>query len=964
MPIAHRLFAVFFLPALALVSAVTVAQDFRPLSDRAMRIWDTQHGLPHNSINHITQDSQGYLWIATWQGPVRFNGRTFEVFDDETQLPDPGALFIGENPYTNTIVATGARGGVSYFKSALAGGQWQAQPRVFDRVDFALFATNECTWYATVTTGVVRDCDGKRTQFTTKEGLPSDSILSLAKDSTGRIWAATDRGPAYFQPKTATFTTVAGLPSGYNFGIVSDQNTKDLWLSIDESIYRLNVANLNYERWPVTYPSTVTELYQAPNGVIWVGTHEHGLTQLDDQSAVMTTVANGLPNNHILSIFVDRENTLWVGTHRGLTQFREAPFHSHRKEDGLGYDYVRALMQRDDGSILVGGLGGIKQIANETILPFPTSSKVAKESILTFAQSSDGLLYIGTFTNGLYVLRNGEQIAHYNETNGFPGNDIRSVLLADDGYLYAATSRGVLRAKRRRNGELETPDYFGVAEGLPDEIIYAIHQSPTGDIWIGSMRGLSVLKDQAIQRINLSAITNAEFMFGFHESGQHLYVASDRGLILYNKQTEQWQVFDDDNGLPFVKFFDVTRDLNGNVWLATGRGLYVIAANDFERAVFDDNPATPLPYSFYESFHGLASAQINTGGPPMLVDRDGHLWFATSQGVGHYLPANLAALNGQPPDPVIEAVEADGSKITPGTYLDAQTGRIEFNFAGLGFHHPESIRYRVQLAGYDDSWVTPNDNQLSVAYTELPPGAYIFQVQTAYPNGQWSDAATFTFHKLPTLWQRPTTWLVSALLLLITVVAVVRLRSYQLKRSKERLQDLVREQTKSLEQLAHQDSLTLLANRRAFDLFLREKVARTAGHQLGLILLDLDYFKDINDRYLHTTGDKVLKRVAQIITTTARESDMVARWGGEEFAILLTNTDRQQLNAVCERMRNALETADLHDLVSDLSVTGSFGAALHEPNETAASLLRRADKALYQAKSNGRNRTELAPARD
>lgn len=961
MPIAHRTLQVFFLAVLGLVSLVAWPQEFRPLSDRAMRIWNTTDGLPHNSINHITQDSQGYLWIATWQGPVRFNGRVFEVFNDETQLPDPGALFVGENPFTGAMVATGARGGVSHFQPALAAGDWEARPRVFDRVDFALFTSADCTWYATVTTGTVRECNGERTQFTRKDGLPSNSVLTLAQDSQGRVWAATDRGPAYFNAEQQQFQTLPNLPQGYSFGVVNDHTNGDLWLNIDEHVYRVDVDDLSVQQWPVSYPSTITELYQDPHGNIWVGTHEHGLTQLNEQSAVMTSVENGLPNNHILSIFVDRENTLWVGTHRGLTQFRQAPFHSHRKEDGLGYDYVRALLQLQSGNILVGGLGGIKQIANETILPFPTTSSVAEESILTFAQAKDGLLYVGTFTNGLYVLRNGEQIAHYNETNGFPGNDIRSILLANDGYLYAATSRGVLRAKRQANGELSAPDYFGIAQGLPDEIIYAILQSETGDIWIGSMRGLSVLNENGIQRIDLSAVTNAEFMFGFHESDQHIYVASDRGLIIYHKQTEQWQVFDDDNGLPFVKFFDVTRDQQGHLWLATGRGLYFIDANEFDRAVYDDNPATPLNYTFYTSFHGLASAQINTGGPPMMVDRQGELWLATSQGVGHYLPANLAALERQPPQPVIESVRADGVAVTPESYLEATTGRIEFGFAGLGFHHPESIRYRVQLAGYDEGWVSPTAGQLSVAYTELPPGAYIFQIQTAYPNGDWSAAATFAFHKLPTLWQRPLVWFIIGAVVLVLVVLIIRLRSYSLKRSKARLQELVREQTKSLEQLAHQDSLTLLANRRAFDEFLRQKVAQTKGNQLGLILLDLDYFKDINDRYLHTTGDKVLKRVAQIITATARESDMVARWGGEEFAVLLTHTSREQLYAVCERMRTELENADLHDLVSDLNVTGSFGAALHEPNETAASLLRRTDKALYKAKTEGRNRTELAP---
>ncbi|WP_198678727.1 ligand-binding sensor domain-containing diguanylate cyclase [Pseudidiomarina insulisalsae] len=925
-----------------------------------MRVWSAQHGLPHNSINHITQDSQGYLWLATWQGTVRFNGRTFTVFDRETQLPDAGSLFVGEHPYTHKVVASGARGGVAHYDPQSQ--QWRPLPRIFNRVDYVLFSNPECTWYGTVTNGVVRECDGLRRQFTVDEGLPSNTILHLAQDSHDRVWAGTDRGPAYFDHASQRFQVISALPNGRTFGIISEQQSGDIYLSVDRSLFRLSPDHLQPEPWPVTYPSTITELYQAPNDDIWVGTHEHGLTLLQSDAARMTTVDNGLPNNHILSIFADRENTLWVGTHRGLIQFRQAPFHSHRNEDGLGYDYVRALYPLHDGSLLVGGLGGIKRIKDEAVLPFAVDSQVQSASILTFAQDSARRLYVGTFTRGLYVLENGEERYHYDQNNGFPGNDVRSILLAADGYLYAATSQGVLRSRRSANGELEPPEYFGVAEGLPDEIIYAIHEAHNGEIWIGSMRGLSKLVNGSIERVDLSDVSNAEFIFGFHETSSHILIASDRGLLTYRKRTGTWQVFDEDNGLPFAKFFDVVLDHAGNLWLASGRGLLYVSAEHFDEALYDDDPATPVKATYYHSYHGLASAQVNTGGSPMLVDRNNHLWVATSRGVGHFIPEKFQVLQQSPPRPVIESVIADQESVAQSSYLSAETGRIEFQFAGLGFHYPEGIRYRVQLAGYDNDWVTPGTAQTRVAYTELPPGAYIFQVQAAYPEGQWSDAATFTFHKLPKLWQRPVVWLLTAVAVIVLIILAFRLRSYRLQRSKERLQKLVREQTKILEQLAHQDSLTGLANRRAFDELLRKKTAHAEQQQLGLVLLDLDNFKDINDRYLHTTGDKVLQRVARVTKTAARNSDMIARWGGEEFAVLISDTDESQLQAICERMRNALLQSDLRDLVPGMDVSASFGAALHQPGESAASLIRRADKALYQAKSKGRNRTELADA--
>ncbi|MDN7124017.1 diguanylate cyclase [Pseudidiomarina sp. 1APP75-32.1] len=960
MPIAYRQVITLVLAIFTVCTVNGTELDAPPLGDRALRVWSTNDGLPHNSVNHITQDSQGYLWIASWEGPVRFNGRNFELFAEETGLPDPGSLYVAENPFTKQMISTGTRGGVSYYQSSPTGGYWTPQPRVFDRVDYALFVSIDCTWYATVNTGVVRECGDTRTQYDKTQGLPSAKILELEQDQRGRIWAGTDAGVAYFDAQLNRFRTLEQLPQGYSFGIVAAQDGA-IYISIGRAIFVVDPDDLSVTEWPAQYPSTITELYQAPEGSFWVGTHEHGISTLTPSSPQMVTIAEGLPNNHILSIFMDSENTLWVGTHRGLVQFRKAQFHSHHGETGLGYDYVRALTEAPDGSVLVGGLGGIKRIKDEAVLPLDTSSSVRSESILSFAYDRDQRLYIGTYTNGLYVLENGREIAHYNENSGFPGNDIRGLLISGDGYLYAATSVGVLKSRMNDDGTLATPSYFGVDDGLPDEVIYALHQTRSGEILIGSMRGLSKLSNGKIEPIDVSSVSNAEFIFGFYEDEARIYITSDRGLLVYTKKLDRWQVFDADNGLPTIKYFDVTRDHKGDLWLASGRGLIYVAAQDFDFAINDDNPATPLPHTFYQHHHGLASAQINTGGPPMLVTKDGELWVATSRGAGHYSPAQSKAIRQTPPQPVIEKVISDGHAISENTYLEPDSGRIEFQFVGLGYQYSESILYRMQLAGYDEDWVKPTGSQLIASYTELPPGAFIFQVQAAYPSGEWSDSATFTVHKLPTLWQRPSIWVALALASLLLVWLAFQLRIYTVTRSKERLQQLVREQTETLQQLAHQDSLTTLANRRAFDELLRQKVAQHGGQQpLALILMDLDHFKEVNDRYLHTTGDQVLKRVARLIRDSAPESDMIARWGGEEFAILLSGAQTANLVPICERIRTTLMNADLHDLVSNLSVTGSFGGATYHPGETAASLIRRADKALYRAKHNGRNRIEIA----
>lgn len=188
----------------------------------------------------------------------------------------------------------------------------------------------------------------------------------------------------------------------------------------------------------------------------------------------------------------------------------------------------------------------------------------------------------------------------------------------------------------------------------------------------------------------------------------------------------------------------------------------------------------------------------------------------------------------------------------------------------------------------------------------------------------------------------------------------MRLRS--LAKSRQRLLTLVNEQTKELEALANQDSLTQLANRRAFDRFIQRALLRSEelDQPLCLAILDVDNFKDVNDTYFHASGDKILKRLADIIRDCIRDNDHAARWGGEEFALLLDNTNIDTAFKICERIRIHVAEARFEDIDPNLTVTLSAGIAQHHTSESHSSFLLRADKALYCAKHDGRNQVVVA----
>ena len=169
-------------------------------------------------------------------------------------------------------------------------------------------------------------------------------------------------------------------------------------------------------------------------------------------------------------------------------------------------------------------------------------------------------------------------------------------------------------------------------------------------------------------------------------------------------------------------------------------------------------------------------------------------------------------------------------------------------------------------------------------------------------------------------------------------------------------------QARSLDQLATTDGLTGVGNRRALEAAHRELLGApdASARTCSMLLADLDHFKRINDCFGHATGDEVLRRAARAMAGACRGSDLLARWGGEEFAVLLPDSDRAAAIHIAERLRAAIATTDWSDIASTLQVTASIGVAVGAANESLPSLLRRADKALYAAKHDGRDRVEFA----
>lgn len=938
--------------------------DTPPLEQQTVRVWTTADGLPHDSVNRIVQDEQGYLWIASWEGPIRFNGRTFTVFDNrtETELPDNGMLDVSIDPTSNDVLFAGARGGLSRYD----GENWQALPAEPPRIHDVLIDDKENWWFATFNKGLIkRNASGERRPFNKNDGLPGQSVHVLLQSSQGVIWAGTNNGLAVYDAGQDRFNLITDIP-GRTVLTLLETNSGQLLVGVGNQVYVSDSQfSPRFKLWPVSMKSAITKFYQDSHGRVLVGTHKHGITQLADTEQPYINTNNGLPNNHILDIYEDREANIWVGTHGGLVQFRSTLFRTLGAAQGLADSYTRALLARENGQVLVAGLGGLNAVDNGKVVRIPETAVLEDRSLLSLASTSDRL-FVGSYNDGLFILKDGQLEAHFGRADGLINNEVRQILPLSNNRVLLGTVVGLIELDLT---DIEQPviTSYTTDDGLPHNFISALHRDSNGKIWLGTLTGLATFdaNTRTIATVPLVSTQDAQYVFSIRQFGDFLWLATDRGALAHHLASGSWHEIGRTQGLPFDHYFDAVQDSAGHVWLGNSRGLLRIPHDEITDLI--NGRSEKVRFRYFDEADGLGSAQMNTGGPAMLKTAD-TMYFAMSKGVASIAIDSFSDPNDMPPPVVISSVVVDQTPITNNQEIAAESQRIQFNYAGLGYQHSEGIRYQVKLHGFDKSWVD-RENAIQVEYTDLAAGNYRFAVRSAYPDGDWSTPAYFNLKQLPSFWEKPWPWVLVALFILLLCFILIKLRLRVLAQSRQRLVELVREQTRELEDLAHQDSLTGLANRRAFDQQLQQSVnAKTLArqqqnehsHPLCLAILDIDNFKVINDTHLHSAGDIILQRLAARLQQTTREGDLIARWGGEEFALLIHDVELSTAVEICDRVRTQVEQMSFDDIAEELRVTVSIGLAQQLPGEDHSMLLVRADQALYQAKHAGRNRLKLA----
>lgn len=959
----------------------------KPISAFYRETWTTRQGLPHNQINAIVQTPDGYLWLGTWEGLVRYNGFEFSLFNrsNTPALKDNGVRSLNVGADGAVVVST-SRGGVS----VLRGEHWetwtQANGLAQDEVMDAIVDRQGRLWAGTESKGLTLIDHGKAKQFNTTNGLlPSDVVFDLLEDRDGSIWVGTAAGLVHIVGgRVLRMQASAGLPASPVFQLLLTAHNGML-IGTERGAYKRIGNRDRFELLSPRLPADgVPSMTEDRSGHLWVGTVNNGLFRLTRTELEHFTSLRELPGNRVAALLTDREGSIWAGTNAGLLRLTDAPFTTWNSEQGLSDDYVRSILQDSHGGIWIGTGRGLNYWENGKVLKtFEKSDGLPGDSILSLLEEADGSLLLGTYTNGVVRLRHGKVTDHYDNNNGMPGsNQVRALVRAGDGTLWFGTTRGLVRLRDGRY------TLFGLAQGLPRDFILSLLMARDGSLWVGTSNGVARVVGDKVYPLDLRAVRGAQDVFGFHEDRDGtLWMATDRGLLRY--RNGQLRGLGLEDGLPVDTLFAVVDDALGNLWLSSNRGVIRVARAEADAVMAGQHGQ--LRFDHFGEADGLVSAQCNGGsGPSAMRDSHGNLWIATARGAASVSPSALQKYRHTLPPVVVEQVLADGKPVplAKTLHLPAGTSKLEFRFAAVSFLMPRFLRYRYRLNGLDPTWVE-RGSQHTAQYTNLDPGNYRFNVTVSAPGlGQsWSqDPTEIQIEVAAQPWQRRgviAAALASLLLLIfglyrwrvgalrrraVQLEAMVEQRTHDLREHTERLAasdgekslllERLRKQSDDFERMALEDALTGVGNRRSLDTALHAAFTRAmqGDRDLCFALFDVDQFKQINDRYSHAAGDQALIAIAHALRDALNGAGMLARWGGEEFAVLFERVPLERVREICEAMRCRVESIDCSAYAPGWTLSVSAGVTDRGNAQRYEALVARADELLYAAKRGGRNR--------
>ncbi len=865
--------------------------------------WNKNHGILSNAPSSIIADNHGIIWILFADLGMQYltpDGKIFTV-------PDPKGCFLNDRiPFlfklrSGDILAGGKKGYYHISRQAIRGPKYPVPGKT--GAVYSILSEESSGFLAATADGLFQIKPESVKQYPLDyDRLGADVISELSQDRTGNLWLLTRKGRL----------------------IKTDSNEMEIWnLPVE------NNGNPN--------------LFACQCGLdnsVWIASG-NGLYRWKDEKINRFDEEQGLIGSWINCLLVDRDGVIWLGAEGGLDKISHMGFRNYRYRRDFPVNAVWAVTELIDGTVWLGTNQGIVSIPPDggPHTMYSTEHGLVDNSIIDLDITDNGNVWVLTY-NGVCFWNGHEFIP-------FPSDELTSLglynlLPVNDQEIWITTTKGLfslnpitgISALHPINDKIEHPDSLSF-----------IYQTLDGTIYLLGQSFYTYSRESGLEKLQMPEWPKKVSLFKVVQGDKKIWFLSDSGLISYDGN--EWKSYFSDD----VVFFDLVHVTDSDIWVGLNSGI----------AHFNGEN-----YRFFGHNDGIAVGECNLGAS--LLDSRERVWLG---GQNMTVIVSSEAWEFPTSKPLItRAVVGNKNHTMPDRLSFSSKSRsIVFQFSTPSFFNEQDQFYRYRMTGLEYFWSDPT-REHSIRYASLPPGQHQFEVQSRQKHGRWNGPIQrISVAVEPTFTQTPLAKFLFGLALLVIGFTVGAVRVVRLKNQRAKLNHLIDEQTEKiriqrdqLAKLARTDDLTEIPNRRYFyEIFEKEiKLAQRYHLSLCLAIFDIDEFKKFNDNYGHTLGDKILHEIGERSKKYVRKSDTFARWGGDEFILLMHAASDTKAIDICKRIKFHLQEEPIPAEGESLRFTLSAGMMCWNPQEktnvNSQDLFRYADTALYQAKAEGRNR--------
>lgn len=756
-----------FVMALLFFSPITqIAQQYN------FKNYSVESGLPYVQIFAMYQDSKGYLWSGGYGGASKFNGKTFLNYSPKNGLA---------NHYVNAIIED----------------------------QFHLITVGTIDGLS-----VIDKPKGKISNFTIKDGLPSNHVTSFCLDPNIGLWTGTNAGLCIWDGKKVIqvpffkdynitcllYSEKHGVFIGTNKGLFLQKNNLNDFIPVLDSlnvtsisieknqniIYvgsnkGLYIRNLDKKRTSIFHISNglideeITSVLCQKNGVVWIGS-KSGLISFNGLDFSYYTIGFDNNSNHIRSLLIDYEDNLWIGTHSGLYRYRGKGFTVYDRQNISGSPFIYQITRDNNKDLWFGTENnGAFKFSNGFFKNYSVKQGLLDNKVAAVLSLNDGSVWFGT-DKGISILKN-EKFENFPFGTSFKQQAPINCFYKDSKDVIWVGGQNGLCAIKKKSTTYDIT-YYKLPISTYEKEGYAVWsfiEDNKGNIWAGTyLEGLFKLVNNQFVRQNISSPEPVSTALDLcKDTYGNLYAATMNGVLMFNPDKHTYKLISEKEGLSseLVYAIGITNDKN-YLWAGTNQGVNRIDLKKLQYSLIDI-----LKYGKNDGFSGVES---NSHG--IFEDADSSIWFGTVNGLIKYSPKefitndNLSKIN----ITNIKLAYTD-TLLESGSELPYSLNNISFYFDGICLTDPEKVLYSYKLENYDKAW-SPYTDINNTKYDNLPPGKYTFKVKSCNNEGIWNiEPATFSF-TIKTPYYK-TWWFILICIISVTaiVIAIFRIRVRQIK---------------------------------------------------------------------------------------------------------------------------------------------------------------------------------------